>query len=173
MVPILYVYTALSGENAGTRFSMSMLYYEDCNKMFLECSFNDTNDTNYTFPGFLHCSVNSSTPFSFFPVNQHHFGCGTITLLTKAKNYWNISLVLQGCDQVQLQCGNNGAGGKSLELSSPLTLGVLQGKEACCTKFCPAVCATLHVQPHSVVYIIIITASELTHTKFSQTLTHL
>ena len=128
--------------------------------MILECSYNDTEQ----FEGFLHCSVNSSTPFNITLEDQHHFGCGTITLLTDSSSQrynWTISVVLQGCDQVQLQCGNRGANHTQYELSSPATFGV-QSKEACCTKQCPAVCATLHVQPHSVVYNIIITACELT-----------
>ena len=116
---------------------MSIVRYEDYNRMNTECIYNGSE----SFGGSLQYKVNSRTPISFSRPETRNSGCATVTLesdLHNASKNWNISVVLQGCDQVQVRCGNKRAD-SSYELSSPLTLRV-QSKEACCTKLSYSMC---------------------------------
>lgn len=121
------------------------------------------------FCGNLQLSLNGTT--DFISNKTHFFGCGTITVsfvhcpqkcnclnLTAVpdctESKWNISLVLHGCDQVLLQCGNIGSGG-SEELSGSVTLRALESKtavqiESYCICHTPATLSILQqADPHT------------------------
>lgn len=125
-----FLCTSLLGQ-----FSLSIVRYEDYNRVITECTFNASEP----FYGFLQYKVNNRTPISFSRAETHNSGCATVTLETDLRNAsknWNISVVLQGCDQVQVRCGNKRRD-CSYDLSSPV---ILKGKEACCTKLSYSMC---------------------------------
>ena len=107
---------------------MSVPYYQDYNKMTTECSFHGSEPLH----GHLWCSVNGSALFAI----EHeplHSECLNITVVADStRSVWNLSVVLHGCDQVQLRCGSKRADGSG-DLSSPVTLRVLESKEGGCT----------------------------------------
>lgn len=125
----VFPFADLSSVRASSaNFSLAAPIYLDYNRLNTVCSFKGPD----LFPSnpCVSCSLDGSATCvsSLDMIHRCDGGCGDFTVITDSVgSNWTVSVVLQGCDQVQLRCGNMKSDGR-VELSDPLTLSVLPSK---------------------------------------------
>ena len=114
---LFYLATVIPAIASGA-YIISEPHYEHFNKMAVNCSSNGTEQ----MPDPLWCTFDGHDAIALPLSKTRHSGCVAATALS------SISLVLHGCDQVELRCGNKTSTGNDL-FSASATLRTLERKE--------------------------------------------
>ena len=116
---LFYLATVIPVTASGA-YIISEPHYEDFNRMVVNCSSNGTEQ----MPVVLWCSFDGHDAIALPLSMTRHSGCVAATALSNL----SISLVLHGCDQVELRCGNKTSTGTH-HFSASVTLRTLESKE--------------------------------------------
>ena len=127
---LFYLATVICATASGA-YIISAPHYEDFNKMIVNCSSNGAEQ----MPDPLWCSFDGHDPIALPLSKTRRSGCVAATALPNSR----ISVVLQGCNRVELRCGNVKWKNNSA-LSTSVVLWSLESKEL-------AICIKLSLAP--------------------------